>query len=98
MKIAREIADVFEPEMESAIDSLDRVLRPARTRENLEAIITAKLEPVRDAFAGLVGTAQRIAFEDAGLHNSDWQADPHDVLQLTLPEAIKALALFEEEE
>jgi len=66
-------------------------------RGMLENIVAAKLGPVRDAFAGLVGTAQRIAFEDAGLHNSDWQADPHDVLQLTLPEAIKALALFDDE-
>jgi len=62
-----------------------------------ESIIAAKLEPVRDALAGLIGTAQRIAFEDAGLHNSDWQVDPHDALQLTLPEAVKALALFEKE-
>ena len=51
MKIAKEIAEFFEPKMEAAIDSLDRVLRPARTRENLEAIIAEKLEPVKKALA-----------------------------------------------
>jgi len=51
MKIAREIADVFEPHIGSVTASIDRVLRPAMTRENLEAVIAAKLEPVREILA-----------------------------------------------
>ena len=89
MKLAKQIAEEHYRGSGKAYDM---------SRGMLENIVAEKLEPVKKAFAGLVGTAQRIAFEDAGLHNSDWQADPHDVLQLTLPEAIKALALFEEEE
>ncbi|MEA3224854.1 MAG: hypothetical protein U9Q07_02805 [Planctomycetota bacterium] len=54
MKIAREIAKLFDPEPVRASDSVDRILRPAITKENLASIIAAKLEPMKVAMQNVV--------------------------------------------